>query len=400
MTVAARIGRPAARWPRIVALAAACVLAVLAARLIARTVPQLGGTGAQAPDAAARATASPVGVPAEIRLHPEGHGSMLSDARGMTLYTFGKDPRFGKPACELACAKDWPPLLAPPDAQPFGDWTIALRANGERQWAFQGKPLYRYVHDTLPGEINGDEQLQVWAIALKPLNTPPGFGVFKSPKGQLLVDQKRMTLYVSDADTAKRSACAGECARTWKPVEAWGLAVPAFADWSLIGRADGTRQWAYKGRPLYRFANDFNPGELTGASEKGWHPVVLQPPPPIPSWITLQESDGGLLYATPEGKTIYMQDLNRSRGFGIGFAKVMERPDLYRALIARDSDQPIGFFSIVTNESGERQWTYKGMRLYTYKLDREPGDINGLRNMDRVWRTIMASGQTMAGTGT
>ena len=40
------------------------------------------------------------------------------------------------------------------------------------------------------------------------------------------------------------------------------------------------------------------------------------------------------------------------------------------------------------------------MRLYTYKLDREPGDINGLRNMDRVWRTIMASGQTMAGTGT
>ena len=181
------------------------------------------------------------------------------------------------------------------------------------------------MHDTLPGDINGDEQLQTWAIAVKPLNTPPGFGVYKSPKGQLLVDQKRMTLYVSDADTAKRVACTNECARTWKPVEAWGLAVPAFADWSLIDRADGTRQWAYKGKPLYRFANDFNPGELAGANEKGWHPVVLQPPPAIPNWITLQESDGGELYATPEGKTIYMQDLNRPRGFGIGFARVMER---------------------------------------------------------------------------
>jgi predicted lipoprotein with Yx(FWY)xxD motif len=247
--------------------------------------------------------------------------------------------------------------------------------------------------------MDGDEQLQQWSVAFKPIATPAGFGILKGPKGHLLVDSKRMTLYVSDADSPTHAACAGECARTWRPVEAWWLAVPSVADWTVIDRPDGTRQWAFRGRPLYRYASDFNPGEVGGGAVRGWHPVVLQPPPPIPAWITLQESDGGELYATAEGKTIYMHDLTRPRGFGIGFAREMESPETWDALLDGAADKPVGFFSIVTNAAGQRQWTYKGMLLYTHKLDREPGDLHGIRNFDRVWRTIMASGQTMPGTG-
>jgi len=38
-------------------------------------------------------------------------GRVLVDARGHTLYLFGKD-RNGKSACSGACATAWPPLIA------------------------------------------------------------------------------------------------------------------------------------------------------------------------------------------------------------------------------------------------------------------------------------------------
>lgn len=338
-------------------------------------------------------------VPAGITLRAEGYGSILADARGMTLYTFAKDPPGEKPVCEGPCVKNWSPLPAPNDATPFGEWSTVLRADGSAQWTFQGKPLYRYAHDMAPGDMNGDEQLKQWSVAYKPMATPPGFGILKGPRGHLLVDSKRMTLYFSDDDSPRHSACEGACARTWQPAEAWSLATATAADWTLIERRDGTHQWAYRGRPLYRYANDFNPGEVGGSGVQGWHPVVLQPPPPLPDWITLQESDGGLLYATAAGKTIYMWDLTRPRGFGIGFAREMESPEAWDPLLANASEKPVGRFSIVTNDAGQRQWTYKGMLLFTHKLDREAGDLHGIRNFDRVWTTIMASGQTMPGTG-
>ena len=39
------------------------------------------------------------------------HGTILTDAHGMTLYTFDKDTD-GASTCYDACAKKWPPLVA------------------------------------------------------------------------------------------------------------------------------------------------------------------------------------------------------------------------------------------------------------------------------------------------
>jgi predicted lipoprotein with Yx(FWY)xxD motif len=47
----------------------------------------------------------------------------------------------------------------------------------------------------------------------------------------------------------------------------------AIADYTTIIRADGTKQWAYKGRPLYTWKNDKKPGDITGDGflNGAWH---------------------------------------------------------------------------------------------------------------------------------
>jgi predicted lipoprotein with Yx(FWY)xxD motif len=35
-------------------------------------------------------------------------------------------------------------------------------------------------------------------------------------------------------------------------------------DWAVITRDDGSKQWAYKGKPLYAWAKDAKPGDRTG----------------------------------------------------------------------------------------------------------------------------------------
>lgn len=333
-------------------------------------------------------------APGDIRLRPAGHGWILTDARGRTLYTYAQDQKSGPPSCAAKCIEAWPPLLAGSDAQGSGEWSLALREEGARQWAFRGKPLYLSARDAAPGDMNGDELQQKWYVAVKPIVTPPAFGILKTTLGYLLVDQRRMALYVSSGPRASPDDCVADCARSWRPVEAWSMAVPPASNWTLIARRDGTDQWAFKGKPLYRYAEDFNPGETNGNGVGTWSVVVLEPAPPVPPWVTRQKSDGGELYADAAGSTLYGHD---PTGYHLG--RVIEHPEWWRPVLADATDRSVGAWSIVTREDGSRQWAHKGLRLYTNVRDREPGDISGVRSGDRVWRPIMTSGQTMPGSG-
>jgi predicted lipoprotein with Yx(FWY)xxD motif len=50
-------------------------------------------------------------------------------------------------------------------------------------------------------------------------------------------------------------------------------------DWSIVTRDDGSKQWAWSGQPLYYWAKDQKPGDMTGDGfNKVWHAV--RPPPP------------------------------------------------------------------------------------------------------------------------
>ncbi len=88
----------------------------------------------------------------------------LTNAAGMTLYTFDKDAG-DKSACNGPCATNWPPLMATGDGKASGAWTIIVREDGGKQWAYKGKPLYTWSKDAKPGDKTGDGFNSVWHVA-------------------------------------------------------------------------------------------------------------------------------------------------------------------------------------------------------------------------------------------
>jgi|SRR5579862_1478881 len=90
-------------------------------------------------------------------------------------------------------------------------------------------------------------------------------------KGKALVDGKGMTLYVFDRDAAGKSNCNGPCTTNWPPLTPAPNA-KASGDWTILARDDGTKQWAYKGKPLYHWSKDAKPGDVTGDGVNNvWH---------------------------------------------------------------------------------------------------------------------------------
>ena len=85
---------------------------------------------------------------------------------GMTLYTFDRDTMAsGKSSCNGQCAANWPPLMAGPGDSGMGDWSVVVRDDGSRQWAYRGKPVYYWVRDAKPGDRTGDGVNNVWRLA-------------------------------------------------------------------------------------------------------------------------------------------------------------------------------------------------------------------------------------------
>jgi predicted lipoprotein with Yx(FWY)xxD motif len=79
----------------------------------------------------------------------------------------------------------------------------------------------------------------------------------------VLTNSGGMTLYTFDKDAGSKSACNGPCAALWPSLTAAADA-KASGDYSIVTRDDGSKQWAYKGKPLYVFSRDQKPGDKTG----------------------------------------------------------------------------------------------------------------------------------------
>ena len=89
----------------------------------------------------------------------------------------------------------------------------------------------------------------------------------------ILVDAHGMTVYTFDKDVAGsgKSACNNQCAANWPPLAAQA-SDSGSGDWSIVTRDDGSRQWAYKGWPLYMYAKDARTGDTTGDGKGNvWH---------------------------------------------------------------------------------------------------------------------------------
>ena len=90
-------------------------------------------------------------------------GPVMTTPQGNTVYTFDKD-QSGKTNCYGECAKHWPPVTAAADAKPYGRMTLVSRTDGQRQWAYDGKPLYLYHDDVAPGDVEGDNEGGIWHV--------------------------------------------------------------------------------------------------------------------------------------------------------------------------------------------------------------------------------------------
>ena len=95
----------------------------------------------------------------------------------------------------------------------------------------------------------------------------------------LMTGANGMTLYTFDKDAigSGKSVCNGQCATNWPPFMA--ATDRSGGDWTIVTRDDGSKQWAWSGQPLYYWAKDQKPGDMTGDGfNKVWHAV--RPPPP------------------------------------------------------------------------------------------------------------------------
>lgn len=241
------------------------------------------GAGAMA---AARAEPARVADIAGVTEQKTIFGTALADTRGMTLYIFDGDERPGQSTCVASCAERWHPFAAPRIAKPVGDWAAFARADGTRQWAYKGKPVYTSIADQAAGDANGDAAEGRWHALMRERKFQPAeVAVRGTELGPTFVTAQGMTLYMivqyrwnpAANNTPRHSgpspgiaACSGDCTRLWVPLPAPADARPA-GDWSVVTRDDGIRQWAWKGHPLYSYARDARPGDALG---EGNHTLI------------------------------------------------------------------------------------------------------------------------------
>lgn len=93
-------------------------------------------------------------------------GTILVDPIGLTLYVFTPD-NGGDSTCFGDCAVIWPPVpgdtpIGPGvDASMFGTTT---RDDGTEQLTVNGWPLYLFMSDNAPGDVNGQGIEGVWFV--------------------------------------------------------------------------------------------------------------------------------------------------------------------------------------------------------------------------------------------
>jgi predicted lipoprotein with Yx(FWY)xxD motif len=135
---------------------------VAAALLLSVTQALAHGSEAAAPP-------PPKDVPPPVTLGKTKKGTVLADSRGMTLYYFDRDDSGNKSNCDGKCAEKWLPLAADKTAQASGDFTVIVRSDGSRMWAYRYRPLYTSNDDKTPGDANGFDPQNLWHIA-RPAN--------------------------------------------------------------------------------------------------------------------------------------------------------------------------------------------------------------------------------------
>jgi predicted lipoprotein with Yx(FWY)xxD motif len=143
---------------------------------------------------------------------------------------------------------------------------------------------------------------------------PADVQIMRSDAGAVLLDARGRVLYTYARDTQPDvSTCVAECAKAWPPLAVRDSAPQPVADWSAITRPDGSRQWAFRGKPLYTYAKDDAPrvalGDRVG---QAWR--VARIPLRTPPGVAVRSIHLGRALVDARGLTLYWSDDRAAAG--------------------------------------------------------------------------------------
>lgn len=402
-------------------------------RKLAAVLAAMFGLAAGAAWAATPLPATP--LPPDIKIGAtDTSGWVYTDRKGFTLYTLRGDPRL-KSSCNderfvraaggesdipyylpdaakrPTCVVFSPPLLADAKAKPLGDWDIFERADGKRQWAYQGRAVYRSSLDKQPGEVNGGGFFTLLGgsangsrtpIKADLMGFPPGVTTKVTAAGTILMAGNDKPLFVRVGPGLEKasSGCDADCRIGWRPYSAPALAAPQ-GDWSVMKVGRGLNQWAYKGEPLYTYDRVVLDPQVPLDAIPGWAPAVVTPLPEPPPGVTVQMTIEGPAYADAAGHTLYTFHCideardrlecdvqGTSQQIRISLCGGLEQcREWFRPLYARKGDKaPNHTWTVVKldkvtlgrmydeTKPGLYAWAHRGRPVYTFYLDKVPGD--------------------------
>ncbi len=212
-------------------------------------------------------------------------GNYLVSADGRTLYYFALDvPAAGGQAavsnCTANCLPFWPIFHI--DAPAVGtdlnaaDFAELVRPDGAKQTTYKGWPLYFYVGDRKAGDTLGDNLgeprlTDLWFVIKAPFYSALVMTKDGGP-AEYLADPAGRALYIDAQDTVTPGSdpvphCTGACLNNWPVFAAADGSLPTGIDPAKLTsftRADGAKQSAFDGHPLYYFVGDTLPGQTNG----------------------------------------------------------------------------------------------------------------------------------------
>lgn len=222
-----------------------------------------------------------------------GVGRVLVDGSGSSLYGFSGDGFEALTGCQLptnvsptgaTCTSVWTPVLATGPLVATGGVLASKLGTVDRagigmQVSYAGQPLYRFVKDTAPGQMNGQDVtafrgvFRLVSVHGGPAADRASVDLRLTPNGTVLETRNGPTarpVYVLSADPAGMTSCTDECAAIWPPVltnhpAAAGTGLDSHG-LGVLRRPDGTDQVTYFGKPVYMFAFDLAAGSPAGTS--------------------------------------------------------------------------------------------------------------------------------------
>lgn len=158
--------RPLWQWIALYVVIAVVVYGVIYIAFIHKQSPNTMQVNSTQPTQAAQITQSTQQAQNSVykMVQTGSIGTIMTDVKGMTLYTYAKDTA-GVSNCTGQCLANWPAYTAPAQTGNFpANVSVIKRSDGTLQYAWKGMPLYYFVKDSVQGDAKGNGVGGVWSV--------------------------------------------------------------------------------------------------------------------------------------------------------------------------------------------------------------------------------------------